>query len=228
MWEIVDKVVYINLDHRTDRNERMKLFFDEGKIPSEKIVRFSAIQCADGAEGCTRSHIEVLKMAIQNNWGRILIFEDDVEWDNFEENYTKLESLVDSSVWDVCLLGSLLVESDGISKITRSFCSHAYIVNSHYRSTLLQNYERCLYKRCKKLKIPIKTFHKTMYTHDFHWFKLQIQHNWIGMIPSMCHQRVDYSNINNFYANQSRRELSEQYKADIIQLQSELFHNPLY
>lgn len=228
MWEFVDKVVYINLDKRTDRNERMKLFFEEGKIPSEKIVRFSAIECKDGAEGCMRSHIEVLKLAKQNNWGTILIFEDDVEWDNFEENYIKLETLITTKTWDVCLLGGLYVETDTISIVKRSFCTHAYMVKDYYRDILLQNYQKCLYRRCNPPRIVSFRVDKAWLTLDFYWFKLQIRDNWIGMIPSMCQQRVDYSNVTNEYVNQSRRELSEEYKTELIKLQTLLINNPLY
>ncbi|NDB81832.1 MAG: glycosyl hydrolase family 25, partial [Alphaproteobacteria bacterium] len=44
MWEFVDKVIYINLDHRQDRRDIMKLFFEKGQIPEDKIVRFPAIK----------------------------------------------------------------------------------------------------------------------------------------------------------------------------------------
>lgn len=48
MWEFVDKIVYINLDHREDRRTIMNTFFDKGNIPEEKIHRFSAVKDLNG------------------------------------------------------------------------------------------------------------------------------------------------------------------------------------
>jgi hypothetical protein len=37
MWDFVDKVIYINLDHRQDRRDIMTKFFENAKIPLEKV-----------------------------------------------------------------------------------------------------------------------------------------------------------------------------------------------
>jgi glycosyl transferase family 25 len=90
MWEFIDKVIYINLDHREDRRKIMDTFFEKGNIPTEKIVRFSAIRAKKGV-GCLRSHAGALSMAKENGWKNVLILEDDLEWLDFENGYKQLE-----------------------------------------------------------------------------------------------------------------------------------------
>ena len=89
-WNFIDKVVYINLDHRTDRNEHMKRMT---KTFRDKVSRFSAIRNERGIIGCSMSHIEVLKIAIRENYENILILEDDAEWNEFEQGYITLKKL---------------------------------------------------------------------------------------------------------------------------------------
>lgn len=209
MWEFIDKVVYINLDHREDRRQIMQKLFDEGQIPTEKIHRFSAIKHDVGICGAGMSHIGVLKLAKQNGWNSILVLEDDVNWVNFEENYKKLEDLV-SKPFDVCMLGGHYLETDP-PKVTVSFFTNSYIVQSHYYDTLLNNYETGLKIKLDK-KVPTLPFRtqkqkKDIYNHmvdrdyihsiDIFWIREQLKDNWVGIIPSMIWQVPSYSDVNN-------------------------------
>jgi glycosyl transferase, family 25 len=203
MWEFVDKVIYINLDKRTDRAEQMKTILKEAGIPEDKIVRFSAISDPIGVHGCVKSHIGVLKLAKLSNWNRILILEDDIEWVNFEEGYQKLVTLIGIPNWDVCMLGGIYVET-GDPKIVMSFCTHAYMVNSHYYDKLIDNYSTGLLLRIRNLSMParLKAVQSVkvpidIYNIDSYWIKLQLKDNWIGVIPSMCNQIESYSDIEN-------------------------------
>jgi hypothetical protein len=207
MWEFVDKVVYINLDHREDRRQIMQKLFDEGKIPSEKIERFSAIKHDIGIIGCAMGHISILKFAKAYNWKNVLILEDDLCWTNFEENYKKLEQLV-SKPFDVCMLGGLYLEFED-TKINAALCTNAYIVSSHYYDTLLANFEYGLKMKLEKPRIvgPLYSSEqkKTHYNNlvnqdnihnvDVYWMKLQMKDNWIGV--SMIDQVDCYSDIYN-------------------------------
>lgn len=200
MWEFIDKVIYINLDHREDRRNGIKEFFSQGKIPDEKIVRVSGVYDSIGMHGCVKSHIKAVKLAKESKWKRVLILEDDVCWKNFEDGYKRLEELISISKWDVCLLGGMYAESDD-PKITVSFCSHAYIVNSHYYDALINNFSTGLQLRNKYIHMPAraKVFTKPLPPHYFnidnYWIKLQLKDNWIGVIPAMCNQIESYSDI---------------------------------
>ena len=208
MWEFVDKVVYINLDHREDRRKIMQSFFDEAQIPAEKIHRFSGIKHKVGIVGCAQGHIGILKMAKANNWKRVLILEDDLQWVNFEENYNKLELLVTTTKWDVCMLGGFYIDTDP-PKIMASFCTNAYIVSSHYYDTLLNNFEYGLSQKLNKPKSRLAWNNPSkaeddynrlvdadnIHNVDVYWIKLQMKDNWIGVIEPMIEQTVSFSDI---------------------------------
>ena len=102
MWEFIDKIVYINLDHRQDRRDVMAKFFEEGGMPSEKIIRFSAVKHTRGAIGCLTSHTEVLRMAKKEGWKNVLILEDDLQISKEFCSYAKnalTKYLNDNDVW---------------------------------------------------------------------------------------------------------------------------------
>lgn len=190
MWDFVDKVVYINLDRRKDRDAKMKDFFVKGGIPNHKIVRFSAIDHPVGIVGCGMSHIRVLNLAKQSAWKNVLIFEDDVEWHDFNKNYAILETLVKTPRWDVCMLGGWYADLDGY-RVTSSICAHAYLVQSSYYNTLLANFEEGLQLKLSHLG-QTDIFHV-----DVYWIKLQMRDIWLAIPNQLCVQRQDFSNIRN-------------------------------
>ena len=136
MFEDIEKVVYINLDERTDR--RAEIERQLSIFPSEKIVRFPAIKHLNGAIGASMSHIAVVELAIQNDWNNVLIVEDDMIWNKFEVGYPIYEKLV-SNPFDVLCLGSACVDYDRQTyKAKYVSTGTAYLVNKHYYQTLLQ------------------------------------------------------------------------------------------
>ena len=76
MFEFIEHVVYINLEHRKDRRENIEK--ELSIFSSEKVQRFDAIhEPKRGHLGCSKSHIEVLKLAIKFGWKNYLVVEDD-------------------------------------------------------------------------------------------------------------------------------------------------------
>lgn len=205
MWDFIDKVLYINLDHRQDRRDSMIQFFKRAGIPDEKIQRIPAIYTPhNGMIGCAKSHISALGLAKANNWKSVLITEDDLEWVNFEENYPKLETLVSSNTWDVCMLTGYYLKVDP-PKINSAIYTNSYIVQNHYYDKLIQNMKEGLLlkedalrkEKIVWLKNTLHPLHKHIYNVDVYWIKMQMKDNWIGMIPHMCEQIECYSDINN-------------------------------
>jgi len=189
MWEFVDKFIYINLDSRQDRREIMQKFFDEGKIPPEKIERFSAIRRDKPQLGCLESHTEVLRIAKRNRWKNVLILEDDMEWLNFEDGYKKLEEFIKLE-WNVILLVGWYVVYD-FPRIFSSRNAGAYLVNSLYYDTLLSNRETALAKMKQRyigFKVNINKF-----DNDYYWTELQKNDIWYGIYPCMCRQVDGFS-----------------------------------
>jgi glycosyl transferase family 25 len=204
MWEFIDKVVYINLDNREDRRQIMRRFVDEGRIPDEKVMRYSAIKHSIGIVGCALSHIGVLKMARDNKWKSVLILEDDLQWINFDKGYKLLEETVSQQSWDVCLLTGLYIDLKHL-KLKIGIYTNAYIVNQHYYDKLIHNMEEGLRKKLSPIaephiwNRPQMFFYKYIYPHiynvDIYWVKLQQIDNWIA-IEHMCRQTMVYSDIN--------------------------------
>jgi glycosyl transferase family 25 len=192
IWDFVDKVVYINLDHRTDRNEHMKQIIP---IFGDKVSRFSAIKNDKGAIGCTMSHISVLKNAIENNYENILVLEDDMEWNNFEDGYQTLKKLA-SKPYDVIMLGGSFVSYNSETyKLNSAKTTTGYLVNKHYMQTLLSNFEEGLSYLSKDYSM--------LFDHalDAHWNRLQQKDNWFIVQPPLIYQAPSYSDICQTYAD---------------------------
>ena len=182
-WDFIDKVVYINLDHRVDRNESMKAMTN---CLSDKVIRFSAIEEEPGFIGCTKSHIAVLEMAIQNNWKNVMILEDDAIWNKYEQGYSKLEQLINTN-YDVIVLGGTFVNRTD-NKLTSCKTTVGYIVNSTYYSTLLNNFK-------EGLNLLESTHDKDSFAIDSYWNRLQEKDNWLIMVPCFVYQKPNYSDI---------------------------------
>ena len=199
MWEFIDKVIYINLDHREDRRKIMKKFFEKGQIPEDKIVRFSAFHIKRGI-GCLKSHTGALQMAKDNGWKNVLILEDDLEWLEFESGYKQLEELVKLPRWDVIQLVGWYVKYD-FPRIYHTLNAGAYLVNSSYYDTLLAN----RYSALRGIR-SFETIYKGVakYTTDVYWNHLAKNDYWYGLYPCICRQVNTYSdNMNYTYqANQ--------------------------
>lgn len=77
----IDKVIYINLDHRKDRKKRFENTMKSiGMNLDKDVIRIPAIYDQNnGAVGCLKSHIKALEYAISSFEGQnILICEDDI------------------------------------------------------------------------------------------------------------------------------------------------------
>ena len=190
MWEFVDKVIYINLDSREDRRKIMETFFEKGQIPLEKVVRFPAIKRIKGSLGCLESHTEALRMAKKEGWKNVLILEDDLEWLDFESEYPKLEELTRLPKWDVILLVGWYWKYE-FPRIYDANNTGAYLVNSSYYNTLLQNREDCVRRRFRK-GFGFDFSRKNIDA-DTGWKSLQKIHNWYGLNPCICRQVDGFS-----------------------------------
>jgi glycosyl transferase family 25 len=185
-WDFIDKVVYMNLDSRVDRRNHMEEFT---KTFKNKVERFSAIHNSVGRVGCAMSHIQVLKDALKSDCKNILILEDDAEWNKFDDSYICLQRLVNNP-YDVILLGGGSIRSYSNNRVEYSQTTASYIVNRHYISTLLQNFEESFEKNIREGP----THENAM---DIYWNKLQKTDNWYITHPVYIYQKPSYSDIEN-------------------------------
>lgn len=182
----VDKIIYINLAAATERNENMKKTLSH--FPAEKVMRFEAITNDKGYIGCSQSHIECLKLAIENNWKNVLILEDDAEFTRKGEHLQELLT----NPYDVILLGGTFHKVDSNHRVTSACTTTAYIVNNHYYSTLLNNFTEGLQKL-------IETDIYETFAIDQFWKQLQQKDRWF--LVHMIIQTPGYSYIQKTYVD---------------------------
>jgi len=184
--------IYINLEHRKDRNE--SVLKELSKINIQNPERFNAIEMKNGAIGCSLSHIKCIEIAMKRNYDYIMICEDDIEILNpslFVENINKfLNSQIE---WDVVLIaGNNMIPYKFVTeyciKIYNCLTTTGYIVKNKYFSTLLNNYKEGVTKLMKEQS-------NSSYKIDKYWLSLQNKDNWYMIIPPTIIQKEDYSDI---------------------------------
>jgi glycosyl transferase family 25 len=190
--EDIKHVFYINLQHRVDRKEHVE---NQLATIGLKCERFNAIKMANGAIGCSMSHLKLLQEAVKNELPHILIVEDDItflEPTLFKNQINRFFELHDN--WDVVLLaGNNMPPYETIDetciKVSRCQTTTGYLVNGHYIKVLMQNIKMGL------TNLLNKPNDKMNFAIDKFWFNLQKINNWYLIIPLTIVQREDYSDI---------------------------------
>jgi len=196
----VDKVIYINLESRTDRKEEIENELNNFNIEYE---RFNAIVNKKyGYIGCMMSHLEVIKMAKQKNYKNILILEDDftftVSKDIFEKN---IDLLFKSNVnFNICMLSYHLMKSTYnsqyrfLNNVLEAQTTSGYIINENMYDIMIE-----LYSWSLSFLNLTKSHH--IYAVDMIWKILQPITNWYCFSERLGKQRMSYSNIENSITN---------------------------
>jgi GR25 family glycosyltransferase involved in LPS biosynthesis len=185
-------VIYINLQKRIDR--KISILKELSKIGVENPEQFKAIELANGAIGCSMSHLKCVELAKKNNYDYLFICEDDLEFLNPELFLKQLNLFMNSPLnWDVVIVaGNNMTPYTPISEYCIKVCycqtTTGYIVKNHYYDTLINNYKEGI---TKLLKDQTNNDYKI----DKYWFNLQRIHNWYLIIPLSIIQKEGYSDI---------------------------------
>ncbi len=181
--------IYINLEHRKDRNELVRKELLEF-IPEENIHRIDAIK--GGFMGCTKSHIKALEYAKQFDISCIL--EDDFIWIKKERVWNILNQLF-TKQFDVYLgvtsSGHDKIGNELIHRVKKSSGASCYIPKKEYIDTLISNLNESI---------------SNNYLFDQHWKELQEKDIWMATSPSFSSQMEGFSDIDQCY--QSKKHLS--------------------
>lgn len=185
-----DNHIYINLEKRTDRNE--KTIKELKNIGINKPNRFNAVFNKKGIVGCAESHIGVVQYAMDNDLPYLCVFEDDIHITNPKLLKVKINNLINTD-FDVLMLGGNNYGGQKIDnnllKVEQCFTTTAYIIKKHYYSTWLENLK-------EGLNI-LKRTDDRQYSLDQHNHILQKKDNWYLLIPICIIQRKGYSDIEN-------------------------------
>lgn len=208
LFNVFDRIVYINLDHRTDRNESLLKEMGRLSVDTNRLHRISA--CNDplnGVRGCLQSHIEALKTIEKMGGERGLILEDDCIF-NETIDEKAIEGFFESvkEDWDVFFLGGLYKEREStkwesIQRIRRSFHAHAYCVNKHYLSTLLC----CFEEAYEEIKNDLFFLYSLRGSVDHSWQKLQKKDRWFALNEAVAFQKIAFSDIDYCEKSKYRR-----------------------
>jgi GR25 family glycosyltransferase involved in LPS biosynthesis len=202
---LLKHVFYINLSHRTDRNQH---FIEEMKQLNDLIEyynlgspihpeRIEAVNNpSNGAIGCTMSHIRCIELAKQRNLPYVCIFEDDVMFTQPKLFLTRLKRFEEEfdAKWDVLLLGAHITrrkwyrEQSYCQQVYNASTTTAYIVQQHYYDTLLENFKSGLH-------LFQTTGDKRKYPIDIYWKRLQTRDRWYALTPITITQYDNYSDI---------------------------------
>ena len=179
---------YINLEIRPERNG---LTISElRKLGIKKPNRFNAITHEIPLVGCAMSHIGCIEKAKELNWDYVIIFEDDIKIESKKKCIEKFNKYIKTD-FDVLYLGCWNfvkpqeVEKD-LSKVSRAYCLHAYIVKAHYYDTLINHLK-------ESIELKIKEPENMNYNNDVYIHTLQKKDNWYCITPIHITQRDGWS-----------------------------------
>jgi len=195
----IDIVYYINLDHRTDRNEEFLEWIGESGFPSTKVQRIQAIYLPEMTHaGCSMSHIKTLEIFLESPFSNCIVFEDDYIpltvgkfWKHFE-NLFEYELPFDLVL---CSYNELKSEEIGIPflrKVHGSLTTSGYMITRNFARILLEHWKEGLRLFTEEYKAGRNPFD---YMLDTYWQKLMPSHNCLTFYPRIGIQRPSYSDL---------------------------------
>ena len=193
--ENIGAILYINLDHRTDRDEHIRSEIQHIDPTFSKTHRISGVHTPDhGALGCSSSHCNALTMMMgHREWKTCMILEDDFTFSSPLEAMNQLTIIFkESPAFDVFLLSYNAVDMYpspfSIHRVRSSQTTSGYIIRQHYLPTLLRNFtisRDYLNQRGKFDKMCL----------DQYWKRLMPIGRWYTSSTPIGYQYMNYSDI---------------------------------
>lgn len=200
-----DAILYINLEHRTDRNEH--ILNEIGKLCSDstKIHRIDAIKREPGALGCGLSHIKALEFALEHSeWNNILVLEDDFTFKSNDSNAIQNDvlSIMDPLTnFDVIVLSynhnylqSINTPYINIKKVNYTQTTSSYIIKNKYIPKLIGVFKDAM----SDMELNGKKHENCI---DIAWSKLQPSDNWYAIFPAIGYQYDGYSDVERMHVS---------------------------
>lgn len=194
-----DIIYYINLKHRTDRNDNIINELAKTNIDKHKINRIEGIYYKTfGILGCAKSHIKALEAFIKSNANTCVIFEDDFTFIETQETIFNMINNFFNSVndYDVLMLASntlhdIDTQYSFIKKIINAQTLSGYSVSKKFAPILLKNYKESV------MFLENIGYKVHQYCFDIYMKQLQPNNNWYCLNPKIGQQMKSYSDIEN-------------------------------
>ena len=195
--EHIDKIIYINMDARTDRRAELEAEFARIGIPNDKIMRFPASSyngCPN--TGCLVSHANVIHLAYEMGYQNVLVLEDDFR---FIEDAAKVNADIDTFFdmkldWDVLMLTTcsavVIPEYVGYlaSRISSSTNGAGYLVNRPMMMELVELFD-------SNVENLFNTKAHWLYQNDILWKSLMPTKQWYMFNHYLGYQVGGYSDL---------------------------------
>ncbi len=188
-----DKIYCLNLLRRQDRwSECINLFLKYQMA----VSRFDAVDSKNvlptrvlnrGEHAVIQSTINIFNDAIDNQYDKILILEDDVDFlfnlDNFDKHMASVPTDYDMLYFGGNHMDRFTYINDKIVRISNTLCSHSIAFKKSMYGTIVE---------------MLKKKEKTL---DRCYADLQKQHVGYCFYPGMMTQRPSFSDIQNLYVD---------------------------
>lgn len=195
--EHIDKIIYINMDARTDRRAELEAEFARLGIPPDKIMRFPASSyngCPN--TGCLVSHANVIHLAYEMGYRNVLVLEDDFR---FIEDAAKVNADIGAFFdmkldWDVLMLTTcsavVIPEYVGYlaSRILSSTNGAGYLVNRPMMMELVELFD-------SNVENLFNTKAHWLYQNDILWKSLMPVKQWYMFNHYLGYQVGGYSDL---------------------------------
>jgi len=211
MNKFVDRIFYINLEHRNDRKEQIETEirkFDPYLEITERFDEFNvkprSIRGTNGAIGCSMSHCKIVQIAKERGYKNILILEDDFQFIAEKERLLNNLRIFYENIdnFHLILLGTNCAkfydtQYPDIYKVSNSQTASGYIINNSVYDDFL---------KIADLSIDNlnKTQNETVWAIDQAWKILQGENKKVysfNKIERIGIQRPSYSDIVGNYVN---------------------------
>jgi GR25 family glycosyltransferase involved in LPS biosynthesis len=199
-----DKIYCINLDSRTDRWEECLEEFKKLGI-SDTVERFSArrVDGVDAIAGCTKSHVEIIKLAKSRGEKNIIIFEDDFQsvrdsfWDDLEITLDQLKN--NNLSYDLLYFGGRITGERGAEIVDKNLLRvfgvktvHAYAVNERVYDFIIDSFDKINWNEPNNWLLSNKD---RLSVDVWYMNKIQSKGNSYGIYPAIFQQRTSHSDL---------------------------------
>ncbi len=144
-WNYFDKIYCISLDERTDRRQEAMLQFEKVGLASLVefvIVKRHPVNCE---QGILESHRLCMRKGLRANAKTIVVFEDDIVFENFNPEHLNngIQFLKSYNHWRVLFFGCFVKGSQktanrSVLKIKYRTLAHAYVMNRDFAQIIAQ------------------------------------------------------------------------------------------
>ena len=197
-----DAIFFINLESCKERRRSIEAQLSMAGAEPGRVRRFAAIEdLLNGHRGCAKSHLGVLKIALQEKLENILILEDDFV---FTQNSDAIDTFFHhfQSQWDVFFLSAKVLKHeptkhDDIRRILSAKMAHSYAVHQRYFSVLIALYEHIV----QEMEGHFTSGHtdEALYALDQTWNVLMPKGRWYAPRILLGHQSDGYSHIDHVH-----------------------------